>query len=92
MVIIMKSICKDINKIYNNMSIITKYGFRYGTVLIATLIICAIYFYIQSLSAGTDLYHTMMYTDIMVCIKECMGSVYILPMLYELLAIIRKLN
>ncbi len=86
----MKSLCKDINEIYKNLNTVTKYAFRYGTVLIATLIICAIYFYIQSLSSGTDLYYTMMFNDIMVCIKECMGSVYILPMLYETLSIIRK--
>ncbi len=88
----MKSICKDINKIYNSLNTITKYAFRYGTVLIITLIICAIYFYVQSLSSGTELYNTMMFNDIMFCIKECMGSVYILPMLYETLSIIRRKN
>lgn len=90
MVIKMKSIYKDINKIYNSLSIVTKYSFRYGTVLISTLIVCAVYFYIQSLFSGTELYSTIMLSDIMVCIKECMGSVYILPMLYETLSFIMK--
>ncbi len=90
MVIIMKSLCKDINEIYKNMNTVTKYAFRYGTVLIATLIICAIYFFILSLHSGTDLYYLNMFNDTIICIKECMGSVYILPMLYETISIIRK--
>ncbi|MBR5233373.1 MAG: hypothetical protein IKW03_04100 [Clostridia bacterium] len=88
----MKSLCKDINKMYKSLSTVTKYAFRYGTVLIVTLIICNVYFYLRSLYEGTGLYYTMMFNDITVCIKECMGSVYILPMLYELLSIIRRIN
>ena len=88
----MKTATKTFIEIYKGMSAVTKYAFRYGTILIITLIICAIYFYIQSLSSGTDMYYSVMFSEIMVCIKECMGSVYILPMLYETLSIIRKLN
>lgn len=88
----MKSATKTFIEIYKGMSTVSKYAFSYGTVLIVTLIICAIYFYIKSLFSGTELYNTMMFNDIMVCIKECMGSVYILPMLYETISIIRRLN
>lgn len=88
----MKTATKTFIEIYKGMSTVTKYAFRYGTILIITLIICAIYFYIQSLSSGTDMYYSVMFSEIMVCIKECMGSVYILPMLYETISIIRKLN
>lgn len=80
---IMKDTIKTFSEIYQGMSIVSKYAFRYGTVLIITLIFCAIYFYIQSVISDYPYYHTMMYTDILYSIKECMGSVYVLPMLYE---------
>ena len=88
----MKNATKTFIEIYKGMSCVTKYSFRYGSVLIATLIVCALYFYIQSFSSGTSFYNTIMTEEILACIKECMGSVYILPMLYETLSIIRKLN
>lgn len=86
----MKTTVKTFFEIYKDMSAVTKYAFRYGTVLIVTLIVCAIFFYIQSLSSGLSFYEDLMFSEIMVCIKECMGSVYVLPMLYETLSIITR--
>lgn len=86
----MKTAVKTFFEIYKDMSAVTKYAFRYGTVLIVTLIVCAIFFYIQSLSSGLSFYEGLMFNDIMICIKECMGSVYVLPMLYETLSIIMR--
>lgn len=79
----MKDTIKTFSEIYRGMNIVSKCAFRYGTVLIITLIVCAIYFYIQSLVSDNPYYNTMMYTDILYSIKECMGSVYVLPMLFE---------
>ena len=83
----MKNTIKTFSEIYRGMNIVSKCAFRYGTVLIITLICCAIYFYIQSFISDYPYYHTMMYTDILYSIKECMGSVYILPMLYETISL-----
>ena len=83
----MKNTIKTFSEIYRGMNIVSKCAFRYGTVLIITLICCAIYFYIQSVISDYPYYHTMMYTDILYSIKECMGSVYILPMLYETISL-----
>ncbi len=90
MVISMRNATKTFIEIYKGMSTVSKYIMGYGTAVIATLIVCALYFYIQSLSSGMSFYNIIMAEEIMVCIKECMGSVYILPMLYELLFLIRK--
>lgn len=88
----MKNETKTFIEIYKGMSTVTKYAFRYGTVLIVTLIVCALYFYIQSHFSGLSFYNSLMFEEIMACIKECMGSVYILPMLYETLSIIMRRN
>lgn len=83
MVIIMKTITNTLMEIYDGMSTVTKYAFRYGTVLILTLFTAAVYFFIRARTGADPFFSSMMFSDIMVCIKECMGSVYILPMLYE---------
>lgn len=79
----MKDIIKTIPHVWSEMNVVSKYAFRYGTVLILTLIICAIFFYIMSAFSENPYFHTMMYNDILYAIKECMGSIYVLPMLYE---------
>ena len=82
----MIEIIRDIKKIYSDFSSVTKYIFRYGTTVIATLFFCALYFYIRSHFSVNAIYDTIMCNDILFCIKECMGSVYILPMLVETLS------
>ena len=79
----MKDIIKTIPTVWNEMNVVSKYAFRYGTVLILTLIVCAFYFYIMSVFSKNPYYNTMMYNDILYAIKECMGSIYVLPMLFE---------
>lgn len=86
----MKNATKTFIEIYKGMSTASKYIMGYGTAVITALIVCAVFFYIQSLSSVMSFYNILMFEEIMVCIKECMGSVYILPMLYELLSLIRK--
>ena len=79
----MKDIIKTIPTVWSEMNIVSKYAFRYGTVLILTLIVCAFYFYIMSVFSENPYYNTMIYNDILYAIKECMGSIYVLPMLFE---------
>ena len=89
MVIILKTIVKTLHEIYCGMNTVTKYTFRYGTVLIITLLLCAIYF--ASKAAAADIhsfYYSGLFNDTIYCIKECMGSIYILPMLYEIIKLL----
>lgn len=81
----MNSVKKDIQFIKSNMTNVSKYIIRYGTVLLATLAVSAFYFYIRSELNPNPYYDIMMYTDILYSIKECIGAVYILPMIGEIL-------
>ena len=83
-------ILRDLKKMYGGFNTVTKYTMRYGTVLILTLTVCAVFYYIRSFSGSDMFFCTAMYNDIMYCIKECMGSIYVLPMLFETLLIIAK--
>ena len=75
-------------EIYDGMSTVTKYAFKYGTVLILTLTACAVYFFAKTeTGSDIDFFYTNLFTDTIVCIKECMGSVFILPMLYETISL-----
>lgn len=85
----MLSVLKDLKKLYKGFCPFTKYMLKYGTVLIVTLCVCAVYFYVCSESS---VYYGGLYTDTLYCIKQCMGSIYILPMLFEAISIIVKRN
>ena len=65
------NIKKDFKIISENMSAVSKYIIRYGTVLLATLAVSAFFFYIRS-ETGSDPYFNM-------------GAVYILPLIFEIL-------
>ena len=87
MVIILKAFIKAFNETYNTMSIVSKSAVKYGSVLILTLSVCAIFFFLKSVTADSDgFYYSNMLRDTMLCIKECMVSIYILPMLYEIIS------
>lgn len=86
----MNSLKKDIQFVKNNMTNISKYIIRYGTVLLTTLAVSAFYFYIKSELSSDPYYDIMMYTDILHSIKECIAAVYILPMIGEILFISAK--
>ncbi len=88
----MIEIIRDIKKIYSDFNSVTKYIFRYGTILIVSLFFCALYFYIRSCFSVNAISDTIMYNDILFCIKECMGSIYILPMLVETLSMVMHRN
>ncbi len=87
----MKNTIKTIKEIHKGMHPVTKYTFRYGSILILTLIFCALYFYIQSETSDFPYYYNIIYTDILYSIKECMGSIFVLPMLYETISMSVKL-
>lgn len=81
----MKTMTKDFKIIFKNMNTVSKYIIRYGTVLIATLAVSAVFFYIRSVFSSDPYNDIMMYTDLLYSMKECMGAVYILPMISEIL-------
>lgn len=79
------NIKKDFKIISENMTSVSKYIIRYGTVLIATLAVSAIFFYIRSETGSDPYYDITMYTALLHSIRECMGAVYILPLIAEIL-------
>ena len=79
------NIKKDFKIISDNMTCVSKNIIRYGTVLIATLAVSAIFFYIRSETGSDPYFNISMYTAILHAIKECMGAVYILPLIFEIL-------
>lgn len=81
----MNTMTKDLKIIFKNMNTVSKYIIRYGTVLIATLAVSVIFFYVRSKINSDPYFDIMMYTDLFYSMKECMGAVYILPMLSEIL-------
>lgn len=81
----MNTITKDLKIIFKNMNTVSKYIIRYGTVLVATLAVSVIFFYIRSGVSQDPFFDITMYTALLYSIKECMGAVYILPMLAEIL-------
>lgn len=83
----MKYTIKEFSKIYDGFNIVSRCAIKYGTVIIITLFVCAVYYYIKSFISDDVFYNTMMYTDLLYSIKECMGSIYVLPMLYETLSL-----
>lgn len=86
----MKNTTEIFNQMYKGMTPVTKYTIKYGSVLIITLLLCAFYFYIRSETAARPYFYTLFYNDILFSIKECMGSVYVLPMLFETLLLAAK--
>lgn len=81
----MNSLTKDLKYIYSNMTSVSRYIIRYGTVLIATLAVSAIFFYLRSVTSADPYYFITMYTALSLSVKECMGAVYILPFLSEII-------
>lgn len=81
----MNSLTKDLKFIYKNMDSVSRYIIRYGTVLIATLAVSAIFFFVRSKLNIDPYFDITMYTALLFSMKECMGAVYILPMLAEIL-------
>ncbi len=83
----MHALIKDIRKLCNEFSDVSKYIIKYGTVVILTLLLCAGYFFIKANTSADAIENLILCNDILYSIKECMGSVYILPMLYETLSV-----
>ena len=81
----MNTLTKDLKFIYKNMDSVSKYIIRYGTVLIATLAVSALFFFIRSEIRPDPYSDITMYTALLFSIKECMGAVYILPMIAEII-------
>ena len=81
----MNTMTKDLKIIFKNMNTVSKYIIRYGTVLVATLAVSAVFFFVRSVFSSDPYNDIMMYTDLLYSMKECMGAVYILPMLSEIL-------
>ena len=69
------------------MNIVSKYAMKYGTVLIATLAVFAVYYFIKAGLSSSPYDDIMLYTDLLYSIKECLGAVYILPMIAEIILI-----
>lgn len=81
----MNSLTKDLKYIYINMTEVSRYIIRYGTVLIATLAVSAVFFYIRSVATSDPYFDIEMYTALSFTVKECMGAVYILPFISEII-------
>lgn len=81
----MNTLTKDLKFIYKNMDSVSKYIIRYGTVLIATLAVSALFFFIRSEIRSDPYFDITMYTALLFSIKECMGAVYVLPMIAEII-------
>ena len=85
----MLSVLKDLGRVYGGFCPFSKYIIKYGTVLILTLLIYAVFCYSQS---QHSIHYAVLIDDVLFSVKECMGSIYILPMLFEALSMIVKRN
>lgn len=85
----MLSILKDFKKLYKGFCPFSKFMLKYGTMLILTLLIYALYCCVQS---AHSIYYAVLLEDVLFSVKECMGSIYILPMLFEAISMIVKRN
>lgn len=85
----MRSVLKDFRKVFEGFCPFSKYILRYGTVLILTLLAYAFFCYMQS---RHSIYYAVLLDDVLFTVKECMGSIYILPMLFEAISMIVKRN
>lgn len=83
----MKNAAKDFKIIFKNMNKVSKYAMKYGTALIITLAVFAVYFFIKSKLSPSPYEDIVMYTDLLYSIKECIGGVYVLPMIAEIILI-----
>ena len=83
----MKNILSDLSVIFKNMNFISKAAMKYGTALILTMIILSLFFYIKSNYDSEPYFYIQLYTDLMLSVKECMGAVYILPLISEIILI-----
>lgn len=76
--------------LFNNMNIVSKYTIRYGTVLILTLAVSAICFYLRAEASSDPYVYITLYTDILFCLKDYISAIYILPMLTEIILLAAK--
>lgn len=81
----MKNILSDLSVIFKNMNFVSKTAVKYGTVLIVTMTFLSLFFYIKSFHTSDPYYYIQLYTDLMISVKECMGAVYILPFISEII-------
>lgn len=70
---------------WGEMNIVSKYAIKYGTVLILTLVIIALYCLYMITAADSPFAYLTMYDDLLCSIKECVGAVYVLPLLAEII-------
>ncbi len=88
--IAINTVRKDLKKIFGNMNTASKYIIRYGTVLIATLAVSAIFFFVKSMLSSSPYDDIMMYMNLLTAIKECAASIYIMPLIAEIIMLARK--
>lgn len=87
----MRDMVNGIKTVFKDMNTVSKYAMRYGTVIIFTIIFMVIYFYIKSISGDNSIAYTMIYNELLFSIKEYIGSVYILPMIAEIIIMAKKI-
>ncbi len=88
----MRDVVNGIKTVFKEMNAVSKYAMKYGTALILTIVAMIIYFYIKSLCCADSISYTMLCSDLLYSIKEYIGSVYILPMLAEIIIMARKIG
>lgn len=86
----MQKVLFTYKEIFKKMNPVSRYAMKYGTALLLTLAALAVWFYTQATGENAATY-LMLHSDLLYSIKECIGSVYILPMLAEILVMARKL-
>lgn len=87
----MQKVLYAYKEIFKEMNLISKYAIKYGTTLLLTMAALAVWFYTHATGENAATY-LMLHSDLLYSIKECIGSVYILPMLAEILVMARKMQ
>ena len=86
----MQKVLFTYKEIFKKMNPFSRYAMKYGTVLLLTMAALAVWFYTHATGENAATY-LMLHSDLLYSIKECIGSVYILPMLAEILVMARRM-
>lgn len=83
----MKNIISDFKTIFKGMNPVSKYAVKYGTAVILTLCAAAVFCLIKGTFGECD--YILYYIDLLKSIKECFGTVYIMPLTAEIIFMAR---
>lgn len=81
----MKNTYDAVKRMFKGMNAVSKNAIKYGTSLIFSLLLCAVYLYFSADSADNPYTYINLYSELLYSIKEYIGAVYVLPLTAEII-------